>query len=300
MNKEAVRDGLLTFFNTRQAQVVAGGGNAPDDFEVDPSTFEVDPGVPLTAYEPNAVDGAFKVPGLRNVELTAPYMHNGGMATLEQVIEFYNRGGNRQGSDTDNTSGFGDHDSNLDPDITSLDLSYEEQANLVAFLKSLTDDRVRWEAAPFDRPQIFVTVGHPDDENSASDRGDGLAVDEWLEIPKVGAQGRTAKNLPALVGFLEEPEDLSPDAVNDSATTKRFRTLTLRVLDNDEVNGAALDKGSVVVTNLPASTKATITVRNDGTISYFAKSKGTFTFNYTVNDTNGNTSNVATVTVTVN
>jgi len=285
---------------TRQAQVVAGGGNAPDDFEVDPDTFEVNPGVPLTAYEPNAVDGAFKVPGLRNVELTAPYMHNGGMATLEQVVEFYNRGGNRQGTDTHNTSGFGSHDSNLDPDINSLELSYEEQANLVAFLKSLTDDRVRWEAAPFDRPQIFVAVGHPDDENSASDRGDGLAVDEWLEIPRVGAQGRTAKNLPALVGFLEEAEDLSPDAVDDNATTKRFKTITLRVLDNDVSNGAAIDAKTVIATNLPASTNAAITVRNDGTISYFAKRKGTFTFNYTVNDTNGNTSNVATVTVTVN
>ncbi|MGH8537650.1 MAG: cytochrome-c peroxidase [Gammaproteobacteria bacterium] len=41
-----------------------------------------------------AVDGAFKTPGLRNVELTGPYFHNGGMATLRQVVQFYNRGGN--------------------------------------------------------------------------------------------------------------------------------------------------------------------------------------------------------------
>jgi cytochrome c peroxidase len=38
--------------------------------------------------------GAFNVPSFRNVELTGPYMHNGGMATLEEVLEFYNRGGN--------------------------------------------------------------------------------------------------------------------------------------------------------------------------------------------------------------
>ena len=37
------------------------------------------------------MDGAFKVPGLRNVELTGPYFHNGGQATLGQVVEFYDR-----------------------------------------------------------------------------------------------------------------------------------------------------------------------------------------------------------------
>jgi len=42
---------------------------------------------------PTAVDGAFKAPGLRNVELTAPYFHNGSMDTLDQVVEFYTRGG---------------------------------------------------------------------------------------------------------------------------------------------------------------------------------------------------------------
>jgi len=48
---------------------------------------------PLQPNERVAVDGAFKTPGLRNVELTAPYFHNGGQLTLEQVVDFYNRGG---------------------------------------------------------------------------------------------------------------------------------------------------------------------------------------------------------------
>ena len=43
------------------------------------------------------MDGAFKTPGLRNIGLTPPYFHNGGEATLEGVVEFYNRGGNRRG-----------------------------------------------------------------------------------------------------------------------------------------------------------------------------------------------------------
>jgi hypothetical protein len=54
-----------------------------------------DPGEPLNAgFRRAAVDGAFKTPQLRNQALFAPYMHNGGFATLRQVVEFYNRGGN--------------------------------------------------------------------------------------------------------------------------------------------------------------------------------------------------------------
>ena len=69
--------------------------------------------------------GAFKTSALRNVELTAPYMHNGALATLEDVVVFYNTGG-------------GD-DPNKSLDIFELHLSEKEQQDLVAFLKSLTD-----------------------------------------------------------------------------------------------------------------------------------------------------------------
>ena len=51
------------------------------------------PGTPLAA------DGTFKIPGLRNVELTAPYFHNGGELTLLDVVNFYARGGNLGGAD---------------------------------------------------------------------------------------------------------------------------------------------------------------------------------------------------------
>ena len=47
---------------------------------------------PCPAGNRDLVEGAFKVPGLRNVELTAPYFHNGGQATLQQVVDFYRRG----------------------------------------------------------------------------------------------------------------------------------------------------------------------------------------------------------------
>ncbi|HSV07185.1 MAG TPA: hypothetical protein VLI07_11755, partial [Candidatus Binatus sp.] len=96
-----------------------------------------------------AVDGAFKVPSVRNVELTGPYFHNGGKATLEQVVDFYSRGGDFHEANIDN----------LDPRIENLGFGATEKANLVAFLKSLTDDRVRFSKAPFDHPALSVPNG---------------------------------------------------------------------------------------------------------------------------------------------
>jgi cytochrome c peroxidase len=72
-----------------------------------------------------AVDrAAFKTPSLRDVERTAPYMHDGSLATLEAVVEFYNEGGHPN--------------AHLDAFVLPLDLSAGEQADLVAFLRALT------------------------------------------------------------------------------------------------------------------------------------------------------------------
>jgi len=70
----------------------------------------------------------YRTPSLRNVALTAPYMHHGGMATLRQVVEFYNRGGVPN--------------ENLDPLIHPLNLDGDEIDSLVAFLGSLSGSRV--------------------------------------------------------------------------------------------------------------------------------------------------------------
>jgi len=67
--------------------------------------------------------GRFKTPTLRGVALTAPYMHDGSLKTLEEVVEFYNRGGRAN--------------PNLDQLIQPLNLSKEEIDDLVVFLKSL-------------------------------------------------------------------------------------------------------------------------------------------------------------------
>jgi hypothetical protein len=128
------------------------------------------------------VDGTFKIPGLRNVELTGPYFHNGGTATLEQVVAFYNRGGDFSQQNRDNVRDF----------MVPLGLTADEQAALVAFLKSLTDERVRFQRAPFDHPQIFVPNGHPVTPNGVISDGKGLARDALIEIPAVGAGGGLA------------------------------------------------------------------------------------------------------------
>ncbi len=105
------------------------------------SLLNATPNDTVGADEPIAADGAFKTPGLRNVELTAPYFHNGGQLTLGQVVDFYNRGGDFAENNIDN----------LDADIHSLGLSEEEKTSLVAFLVSLTDERVRYE-----RPRSII------------------------------------------------------------------------------------------------------------------------------------------------
>jgi cytochrome c peroxidase len=122
-----------------------------------------------------AIVGAFKVPSLRNVELTGPYMHNGGMKTLEEVVDFYNRGGN-----FDNPH----HFATL---VFAQALTQAEKADLVAFLKSLTDERVRWERAPFDHPQLLAPHGHLE---IASRRDPKQAWDLFLLVPAVGKDGR--------------------------------------------------------------------------------------------------------------
>ena len=71
----------------------------------------------------------YKTPSLRNVALTAPYMHNGAMTTLQQVVEFYNRGGIAN--------------ENLDPLIRPLNLTALEISDLTAFLAALTGDNVQ-------------------------------------------------------------------------------------------------------------------------------------------------------------
>ena len=155
-----------------------------------------------------AVNGAFKVPTLRNVEFTGPYMHNGGMSTLEQVVAFYNRGGDFVSPE-------------LADGIEPLDFTDEQLADLVAFLRTLTDGRVLARQAPFDHPELFVAHGFGGDEDmldcmSATripaftpedeERALGFRMDACEHIEQIDAVGRGGAGFPirSFVAILEE------------------------------------------------------------------------------------------------
>jgi len=202
---------------TRQYNTVLQGGKSVDPLDVDVCTFEapLSAAIPCDAtLKPNAgfrdsVDGAFKTPTLRNIALTGPYFHNGSRATLKQVMEFYNRGGDRRGEDANNTSGFehpavNQHNtSNLDPDMTALNLTPDEVDALVKFMEvGLTDPRVAWERAPFDHPSLVIPQGHVGDENAVTQRPASpkvttrQATDAVLNLKPYGAEGRPAAEGP--------------------------------------------------------------------------------------------------------
>ncbi|MBL8178904.1 MAG: hypothetical protein JNK48_29795 [Bryobacterales bacterium] len=123
-------------------------------------------------------NGTFKSSGLRNIELTGPYFHNGGQATLEQVVEFYHRGADFNPNNND---------------IRPFNASATQLAGLVAFLKSLTDDRVKYDRAPFDHPELCVPAGHvetgPGLLAAGGDPFPRSAAERFVSIPAAGAGG---------------------------------------------------------------------------------------------------------------
>ena len=144
------------------------GGN--DDF-----------GLPLFALSPSTAAGTFKVPGLRNVEFTGPYFHNGSQATLEQVVQFYGR-------NADFPAG-----GNLGNGIGGINLNQNEQTQVVAFLKALSDDRVRYQRAPFDHPSLCVPNGQAEQSPGQllldTSVSGSVALDKWALVIEVGKEG---------------------------------------------------------------------------------------------------------------
>ncbi|MBM3202711.1 hypothetical protein FJZ55_02215 [Candidatus Woesearchaeota archaeon] len=123
---------------------------------------------------PLAINGSFKIPGLRNVALTAPYMHDGSLATLEAVIDFYDRGGRFKNPEHFATFVFPQH------------FTRSQKADLRAFLLTLTDERVRLEQAPFDHPALTLPSG--------------------LNMPASGRQGRIVSQT---VSYHTLPRDMT-------------------------------------------------------------------------------------------
>ena len=84
--------------------------------------------------------GRFRAPSLRNVALTAPYMHDGSIATLEEAVAHYAAGGR---TITDGPlAGDGRANPFKDPLIAAIRLNARDRADLVAFLRTLTDRSV--------------------------------------------------------------------------------------------------------------------------------------------------------------
>lgn len=130
----------------------------------------------LVAGEATDVDGSFKTSTLRNLELTGPYLHTGGKSTLRQVVEFYDDGGDAASA-------------SLSPLLRPLGMTEDQIIGMVAFLLSMTDDRVLYQRGPFDHPELPVPAGE----------GAGGA-DLITVIPEVGNAGQ-ATPLPRFLGL---------------------------------------------------------------------------------------------------
>jgi hypothetical protein len=171
----------------------------------------------LPATFPVSNNAAFKVPGLRNVELTAPYFHDGGTMTLEDVVDFYTRGGNFPTANINH----------LDFNITqngAMQNQPAKMAAIVAFLKSLTDERVRNQSAPFDHPEIFIPNLDPNI----------VAPDVMTRIPAKDAFGIAAPAIALTIDPLPAVTNKTSLLVSG---TKETAATTVEVKVN---NGAAI------------------------------------------------------------
>lgn len=131
LSREAQHGSEIFFFKGRCATCHTGFNFSDGLFNRigigwDPKTKTfADPGRFAVTKDPRDM-GAFKTPGLRDVEKRAPYMHDGSLATLKEVVEFYNRGGHADGPPNGR--------------IVPLGLSQSDVAAVVAFLKALNGE----------------------------------------------------------------------------------------------------------------------------------------------------------------
>jgi len=134
----------IVFHNTGLYNI-GGGGNYPPDNR----------GVYDVTGKPEHM-GAFRTPTLRNIALTAPYMHDGSLSTLSQVLDHYAAGG--QTLHAGPHAGVGSANPYKSSFVRGFQLSGAERSDLLAFLESLTDETFvlnRRFASPFSEPAGF-------------------------------------------------------------------------------------------------------------------------------------------------
>jgi cytochrome c peroxidase len=158
--------------------------------------------------------GSFKAAPLREVELTGPYFHNGGKLTLRQVVDFYMRGGDFPLTNATHRD-FNMVNQNVE---VQSNLSEAEKVALVDFLLELTDDRVRFEQAPFDHPQVILPLDGAAPDNPGRDNmlagcttlpvGNILGPGQqscdgglFLNVPQVGSTGNPGGAIPNFLGI---------------------------------------------------------------------------------------------------
>ncbi|HZH33520.1 MAG TPA: FG-GAP-like repeat-containing protein, partial [Pyrinomonadaceae bacterium] len=168
--------------------------------------------------------GQFRTPSLRNVELRGPFMHNGRFATLEEVVDFYNRGG--------------DFDApNKDPRVRPRNLSAQQRADLVAFLKRpLTDSRAAAQTSPFDRPTLYSESSRVPQIIGSGIAGTGGLVPEVtaIEPPLLGNPKFTVAVSSALgnAQAVLVIDDNEPIAGPNIPSTASFARLSLQLYGN--------------------------------------------------------------------
>lgn len=124
--------------------------------------------------------GRFRTPSLRNAGLRSSFFHNGRFTTLEEVVDFYLRGGDFTAP-------------NKDPRVRPRNLTPQQRTALLAFLRRpLTDPRVAGELAPFDRPTLYTETDRvPALIGSGSSGSNGVPQLVALEPPLLGTSNFT-------------------------------------------------------------------------------------------------------------
>ena len=143
--------------------------------ETIPGNPEPDPGLggraDIAAKDPSgSLIGAHKVMSLRNIALTPPYMHNGAFATLAEVVHFYNTRDTKSRVCSGITdSGFGKDcwprpefpDTMNTSELGDLGLTAAEEADIVAFMETLTDNYSKWGGPDIPKKSPFADVPFP-------------------------------------------------------------------------------------------------------------------------------------------